>query len=68
MTALVWIIPFVLLIFWAWMFWDMANKDKLSACYIAFTDNNKLNWTIAFIVLSILTAGYYFFTDYKTNN
>jgi hypothetical protein len=66
MTILL-ILPFVLVIFWLWMFWEMTTNDNLPNCYFTLTAgrNVRLDWMVAFIFLSILTAGYYYFTEYN---
>lgn len=47
-----------LLVFWAWMFWDMTNNDSL-------TGNVKYTWTLAFVFLSLFAAVYYFLYEYR---
>ena len=58
MTLLIILLPLVLLAFWAWMFWDFANNESI-------TGDERLMWLVAFIVLSILTAGYYYINVYR---
>ena len=47
------------------MFWDMSVKDNLSKCYISITKDPKIDWMLAFIVFNVITAGLYFFTEFK---
>lgn len=47
-----------LIAFWFWMFRDMLQND-----YIA--GNVRVIWLIGFIFASVLTAGYYYFTEYR---
>ena len=67
MATLFWFVPIILVIFWLWMFWDMANNEDLPTCYISLTNgrNIRFDWMFAFVFLSILTAGYYFFVEYR---
>ena len=54
--------------FYIWMFWEMANNSKLpdtSTGPMSWPPATKLQWTIVFIVLNVLGAGFYFFTEYK---
>jgi hypothetical protein len=45
----------------------MTTNDNLPNCYFTLTAgrNVRLDWMVAFIFLSILTAGYYYFTEYN---
>jgi hypothetical protein len=45
-------------IFWIWMFWEMINNDSIHG-------NARLYWLLGFIFLSLLAAGYYYFTEYS---
>lgn len=68
MAIVFWFVPTILVLFWLWMFWDMANnEDALPQCYVSLTQNRnvRLDWMFAFVFLSILTAGYYFFVEYR---
>ncbi|HSX31350.1 MAG TPA: hypothetical protein VLE99_05525 [Candidatus Saccharimonadales bacterium] len=47
-----------LVIFWAWMFSDMTENYRLAP-------QERQTWLILFIFLSIFTAGYYYFTQYR---
>lgn len=42
-----------------WVIYDLWTKNK------RLTDTEKLVWTIAAVVFSILTAVIYYFTQYK---
>lgn len=42
-----------------WVIYDLWTKNK------RLTDTEKLVWTIAAVVFSILTAIIYYFTQYK---
>ncbi len=52
------VIPLLLLGFWAWMFWDMANQDN-------FQFTSKFNWTLAFVFLNVVAAVFYYFYEYR---
>lgn len=43
--------------FWIWMFSDMLRHDDVPG--------NKDYWTIAFIVLSLFTAAFYYINVYR---
>ena len=47
-----------LLVFWAWMFWDMTNNNNLPT-------RAKSNWTLAFVFASIFAAVYYYDCEYR---
>lgn len=47
-----------LLIFWMWMFWEMMRDER-----IVFPA--KTYWALAFVVLNIFTAVYYYATFYR---
>ncbi len=61
------LIPIALLAFWAWMFSDMAKNPELPYCFITLTSNNdpRLDWNVAFIVLNIAAAVYYYVNVYQ---
>ena len=61
------LLPLFLLAFWAWMYWDLTNNVDLPNCYISFTggSNPRLDWNIAFILLSGITADVYFVNVYR---
>ena len=65
-SLIVLFIPIALIAFWAWMFLDMTKNENLPRCYFTLTNGAKIryDWTVALVVLSIFTAGYYFFTEY----
>ena len=48
----------LLLVFWAWMFWDMTNNDNLPS-------GAKSNWTLAFVFANIFAAVYYYVYEYR---
>ncbi|HWV24340.1 MAG TPA: hypothetical protein VNZ58_09115 [Thermomicrobiales bacterium] len=52
------VLPLVLVVFWAWMFSDMAQNDDL-------TPDERTTWMWLFIILNIGTAIYYFATVYR---
>lgn len=66
LQILVLVIPIVLLAFWAWMFNDMTKNDLLPPCFISISSgrNVRQDWMVAFVVLNIFTAGYYYLTEY----
>ncbi len=47
-----------LLVFWAWMFWDMTNNNRIPS-------GERSNWTLAFVFLSIFAAMYYYVYEYR---
>jgi cbb3-type cytochrome oxidase subunit 3 len=47
-----------LLAFWAWMFRDMLNNGSLP-------DTAKTGWTVAFIVLNVFAAVFYYVYEYR---
>jgi uncharacterized RDD family membrane protein YckC len=62
------LIPFLLVIFWFWMFNDMLNNDDIPSAEpsgFRWPPEAKNHWIIFFIVLNIFTAGYYYATEYK---
>ena len=56
LIPLVLILP--LLAFWAWMFRDMLNNGSLP-------DTAKTSWTVAFIVLNVFAAVFYYVYEYR---
>lgn len=52
------IIPLPFIVFWLWMFWEMAKNDTLSR-------SAKDTWAIAFIVLNIFAAAFYYISVYR---
>ena len=65
MQIILWLVALAIFSFWLWMFWDMSANETLSKCYITITKDPKLDWMLAFVFLNILTAGLYFFTEFK---
>lgn len=61
------LLPFVLLLFWAWMFSAMTKNDNLPPCFITFTNgkNPGFDWTVTFIFLNVFTAMVYYVTVYR---
>jgi hypothetical protein len=61
-TTLVHLIPLLVLIpvlaFWAWMFSDMLNNDRLPS-------EIRSQWTVAFILLSVFAAALYYANVYR---
>lgn len=61
-TTLVHLIPLLVLIpvlaFWAWMFSDMLNNDRLPS-------EIRSQWTVAFILLSVFAAVLYYANVYR---
>ena len=51
-------IVLILLVFWAWMFRDFAQNPDIEP-------HTRQSWLIAFIVLSVATAFYYYLTVYR---
>ncbi len=61
------LIPFLLLIFWAWMFSDMLKNENLLPCFITFTNGNdpRFDWTVVFIFLNFFAAMFYYVNEYS---
>jgi uncharacterized membrane-anchored protein YitT (DUF2179 family) len=61
-TVLIGLIPLLivvpLIMFWAWMFKDMVNNDHLPSIF-------KPYWVMAFILLNIPAAIFYYYTVYR---
>jgi hypothetical protein len=58
--AVPFIVPIALSAFWIWMFADFVLKpERIPA-------NQRILWLIGFIFFNVLTAGYYFFTVYRS--
>ncbi|HEX9074892.1 MAG TPA: PLDc N-terminal domain-containing protein [Anaerolineae bacterium] len=55
------IVVLPLLVFWAWMFWDLTNNDDLP-------NNAKWNWTLAFVFLNVFAAVFYYFYQYRNRH
>jgi hypothetical protein len=67
-----WFVPLViilpLLVFYFWMFRDMTSNSDLpsnSAGPLGWPPTSKLEWLWAFVLLNVLAASYYYFTEYK---
>ena len=59
-------LPF--LIFWGWMFTDMANNDDIPTsnyAIIAWPPATKNHWLFVFVILNFFGAIYYYFTVYQ---
>jgi hypothetical protein len=52
------IIPLPFIVFWLWMLWEMTKNDTLSR-------SAKDTWAIAFIVLNVFAAAFYFISVYR---
>ncbi len=50
-----------LLVFWAWMFWDLTNNDELPS-------NAKWNWTLLLVFLNVFAAVFYYFDQYRNRH
>lgn len=68
---MIWLFPLViillLLAFYVWMFHDMVNNDKFPSTTggpFRWPPVSKYDWTVVFIFLNIVAAGYYYFTEY----
>ena len=62
------IIPLLLVLFWAWMFKAMTENQYLPPCFFSVTNGTdpRFDWSIAFVILNIFTAIYYYFTEYRS--
>lgn len=47
-----------LLVFWAWMFWEMTKNAQLPS-------DERSTWTLAFVFFSIFAAMYYYWNEYR---
>jgi hypothetical protein len=57
--------------FWLWMFRDMLNNDYLPASSptpLSWPPSTKSGWTIAFILLSIFAALWYYMVEYRSRH
>ncbi len=52
------LIPLPLIGFWAWMFRDMSNSRYLSS-------GEKNYWLLAFVLLNIFGAAWYYAVEYR---
>lgn len=61
------IIILPLLVFWAWMFKAMTENASLPQCFITITNGRdpRLDWTLAFVILSAFAAFFYYVTEYR---
>jgi hypothetical protein len=61
-TLLIGLIPLIvvvpLVVFWAWMFKDMVNNTDMPSIFRPY-------WMMAFILLSIPAAVFYYYTMYR---
>ena len=57
--AIIIIIPLVA--FWFWMLWNMTNNTYLS-------QEERFNWTVALIFLSVFAALWYYFVEYRNRH
>lgn len=61
------LIPFLLEIFWLWMFLDMTNNQDLPECFIRIgkVPNPKTDWAFAFVFMNIVAALFYWWEIYR---
>ncbi len=66
------LIPIIVLLpviaFWLWMFWDMTGNDRLpdiSTPLLTWPPSSKFGWTLAFILLNVFSAIFYYFWEYR---
>jgi CDP-diglyceride synthetase len=57
-TRILLAIPLILLVFWAWMFWEMIHDNEIP-------ERERTTWLVLFILLNVIAAGYYYFTYYR---
>ena len=50
--------PLLALAFWLWMAWNLSRNDNLSR-------SEKYNWTLAFLLLNVFAAVFYYVTEYR---
>jgi len=55
------LISLPLIAFWLWMFVDLANNDYIPS-------ESKNNWFLAFILLNVFAAFWYYFVEYRNRN
>ncbi len=48
----------VLLVFWGWMLWDLANNGSI-------TPNQKYFWAALFLFTFVVGAAFYYFRVYR---
>lgn len=56
------LIPIALLIFRAWMCYDLTQNDNLHKCFIIMSGwrDARLDWSVAFIFLNWIIAFFYY--------
>lgn len=61
------LLPLPLVVFWLWMFSDMAKNGNLPQCFMTLTNgrNPGVDWAVAFLFLSIFTAFFYYVMVYR---
>jgi hypothetical protein len=64
------LLPLPLLVLWAWMFSDMAKNQDLPGCFITVSGGRdpRLDWNVAFVLLNIIAAGFYYSNVYRQNH
>ena len=63
LIPLIFILP--LIAFWLWMFNDMLKNDYLPGLV---TNDAKLDWMVAFILLNVFAAVIYYALVYRRRN
>jgi len=61
------LIPLAVIVFWLWMFYHMLHNDDIPSVArptFAWPPEAKNQWLPFFIVLNVITALYYFFTEF----
>ncbi|HEY7061533.1 MAG TPA: hypothetical protein VII06_08645 [Chloroflexota bacterium] len=56
-----WIVVAPLLVFWVWMFDDMARNDHL-------TSHPKGTWFALFVLLNVFGAAWYYSVEYRNRH
>ena len=67
--TLILVIP--LAVFWFWMFRDMTNNDYLpanSTVPLTWPPSTKFGWTLAFIILNVFAAFWYYLVEYRNRH
>jgi hypothetical protein len=62
------IISLSIVAFWAWMLNDMLHNDDIPSTEpvgFRWPPVAKNHWIVFFIIFSLFTAGYYYFTIYR---
>ena len=52
------LITLPLIVFWLWMAWDLGGNDHLSR-------SEKQYWQLAFLLMNVFAAVYYYVIEYK---